>query len=57
MQKEALEMIMHKVARLLNGDPRHIDAWSDIVGYATLAIEDIEAAKIDALKQDNAVQS
>lgn len=35
-QKEALEMIMHKVSRILNGDPNEIDHWHDIAGYATL---------------------
>lgn len=35
-QQEALEMIQHKVARLLNGNPSHIDGWHDISGYATL---------------------
>ena len=53
--KESLDMIMHKVARLLNGDPMHTDTWTDIVGYATLAIEDIETSKLDNLRQDNAV--
>ena len=35
-QKEALEMIMHKVSRLMNGDPDYGDNWHDIAGYATL---------------------
>ena len=35
-QKEALEMIMHKVARILNGNPDIHDHWHDIAGYATL---------------------
>lgn len=34
---EALEMILVKVARILNGDPNHADHWHDIAGYATLA--------------------
>lgn len=34
--KEALEMIQHKVARILNGDPSYTDSWHDIAGYATL---------------------
>lgn len=33
---EALDMIQHKVARILNGDPRYADSWHDIAGYATL---------------------
>ena len=38
-QKEALEMIQHKVARILNGDPNYDDSWRDIAGYATLIVE------------------
>ncbi len=35
-QKEALEMIAHKIGRILNGDPNYDDNWIDIAGYATL---------------------
>lgn len=35
-QKEALEMVAHKVGRILNGDPNYIDSWTDIVGYTRL---------------------
>ena len=35
-QCEALEMIAHKIARILNGNPNHADHWHDIAGYATL---------------------
>ena len=38
-KKEALEMIAHKMGRILNGDPSYIDSWTDIVGYAKL-VED-----------------
>lgn len=38
-QWEALEMILHKVARIINGDPDHVDSWHDIAGYAKL-VED-----------------
>jgi hypothetical protein len=33
-QREALDMIMHKVSRILNGNPNHKDSWVDIEGYA-----------------------
>ena len=36
-QRESLEMIAHKIARILNGDPNYADSWHDIAGYATLA--------------------
>jgi hypothetical protein len=35
-QCEALEMIQHKIGRILAGNPNHIDHWDDIAGYATL---------------------
>ena len=35
-QREALEMIAHKIARILNGDPNYADNRHDIAGYATL---------------------
>ena len=35
-QCEALEMICHKMARILNGNPDAHDHWHDIAGYATL---------------------
>lgn len=34
--REALEMIAHKIGRILNGDPAYIDSWHDIAGYAQL---------------------
>ena len=38
-QKEALEMVAHKVGRILNGDPDYHDSWHDIVGYTTLVAD------------------
>lgn len=35
-QMEALEMIAHKIGRILNGDPSYDDSWRDIAGYAML---------------------
>lgn len=35
-QKEALDMIAHKIGRIVCGDPTYIDTWTDIVGYARL---------------------
>ena len=39
VQQEAMDMILHKVARIANGDPDHEDSWRDIAGYATLAAD------------------
>ena len=35
-QKEALEMVAHKIGRILNGDPNYVDSWTDIAGYVRL---------------------
>lgn len=35
-QREALEMIAHKLGRILNGNANYADSWHDIAGYATL---------------------
>lgn len=40
-QVEALEMIAHKVGRILNGDPDYADSWVDIAGYAQLVANDL----------------
>lgn len=44
-KKEALEMIQHKVGRILNGDPEYHDSWHDIVGYAKLVADKIQSDK------------
>ncbi len=38
-QQEALEMICHKIARIVNGDPNYADSWVDIAGYAKLVAD------------------
>jgi hypothetical protein len=37
VKREALTIIVHKIARILNGDPEYTDNWHDIQGYAKLA--------------------
>lgn len=44
-QQEALEMIAHKIGRILNGDPNYHDNWHDIAGYATLVADRLAAEK------------
>lgn len=36
IQKEAIEMILHKIARAVAGDPDFHDHWDDISGYAKI---------------------
>lgn len=38
-QTESLEMIAHKIGRILNGDPNYADSWHDIAGYAQLVAD------------------
>lgn len=35
-QLEALDMICHKIGRIVNGDPDYADSWLDIAGYSML---------------------
>jgi hypothetical protein len=41
-QREALDMISSKIARIVNGDPNHVDSWIDIAGYATLVADRLQ---------------
>lgn len=41
-QREALEMICHKIARIINGDPNYADSWVDIAGYAQLVADRLQ---------------
>lgn len=43
VQRSSLEMISHKLSRIVNGNPNHIDSWQDIAGYATLVVEHIKS--------------
>lgn len=36
-QMEALDMILHKIGRIIAGDPSFEDHWTDIAGYAQIA--------------------
>lgn len=43
VQREALHMILHKVGRIISGNPNVHDHWDDIAGYAKLTSERIES--------------
>ncbi len=38
-QQEALDMICHKMGRIINGDPDYVDNFRDIAGYAQLVAD------------------
>lgn len=44
-QQEALDMIFHKIGRILNGDPDYADSWADIAGYARLVADRLEGVE------------
>ena len=44
-QAEALDMICHKIGRIVNGDPNYADSWVDIAGYAKLVADRLETGK------------
>lgn len=46
-QREALFMILHKVARIVNGDFNYDDSWRDIAGYATLVTNLLDKEKTE----------
>jgi hypothetical protein len=54
-QKEALEMIVHKVGRILNGDPNYHDSWHDINGYCKLVADRLlrQGVKIEPTKVES----
>jgi len=39
--REALEMVAHKIGRILNGDPTYLDSWVDIEGYVHLVTKEL----------------
>jgi len=41
-QQEALDMICHKIARIINGDANYSDSWLDIAGYSKLIADRLE---------------
>lgn len=41
-QMEAIDMIQHKIGRIIAGDPNAQDHWDDIAGYAKITAERIQ---------------
>lgn len=48
VQREALDCIAAKIARILTGDSRHRDAWIDIQGYCQLVLDRITDASYNS---------
>ena len=45
-QQEALDMICHKIGRIINGDPNYADSWHDIAGYAQLVADRLNKEQV-----------
>ena len=48
-QQESLDMVFHKVGRIVCGDPNYADSWHDIAGYAKLVEDRLYADKDPSL--------
>ena len=42
MQREALQMIASKIARILEGNHDEVDHWRDVAGYAELVVRELD---------------
>jgi hypothetical protein len=44
-QREAMDMIFHKIGRIVCGDPNYSDSWRDIAGYAKLVADRLDGVE------------
>ena len=40
VEQEALDMIFHKIARIVGGEQHRKDSWLDLAGYAELVLRE-----------------
>lgn len=40
---ESIDLICTKIARIVHGNPNHIDHWADIAGYSQLIINRLQS--------------
>jgi hypothetical protein len=45
MQRESLHMVLHKIGRIMSGNPNVADHWIDMAGYSTLISNELENTK------------
>jgi len=50
-QQEAIDMILHKIGRIVNGDANYADSWHDIAGYAKLVDDRLMADQAELAAQ------
>lgn len=56
-QRQALELIADKMARIVCGDPNFVDHWHDIIGYAQLVKDHLTIDTGCTEKEDTELQS
>jgi hypothetical protein len=44
-QQESLDMICHKIGRIVNGDADYDDSWVDIAGYSKLVADRLQGVE------------
>lgn len=44
--QESLEMVVHKIGRIVTGDPEYLDSWVDVAGYVTLIVRRLEGKPV-----------
>lgn len=54
VEAESLDMIVHKIGRIVAGAADFQDHWDDIAGYATLVSKEIQQTAIDQTHVDAA---
>ena len=45
VQREAMDLICTKLARIAHGNPDNRDSWLDLAGYANLVVLDLDAER------------
>lgn len=45
-QQESLEMVCHKMARIVNGRSDYDDSWRDIAGYSMLIVNQLNGQDV-----------
>ena len=41
-EREALDMILHKIARIVSSSDKNLDNWRDVIGYTQLVINELQ---------------
>lgn len=56
VQRESLDLICTKIARIVSGKSNCLDHWRDISGYAELACREIERSTVNPVKEGFNIQ-